>query len=116
MGAPRSNGVAAPSGVAACQGRGSPFAATFSAAEPLRPMLDLHAVHPASEPAARRRPEMRRLEEEMDSAAHALLERLERGVIRRDGTASARARKLRIRTDRRLDDGLATLRTLVRLG
>lgn len=48
---------------------------------------------------------------ETDATVHALLERLERGVIRRDAAVQARGRA---RPDRGLDDALATLRNLAR--
>ncbi|KTF68438.1 MULTISPECIES: hypothetical protein [unclassified Sphingomonas] len=76
----------------------------------------LHAVHAASVDAPRRRPNAGSIDGEMDSAAHALLDRLNRGVIRREVATPPRNQHHRTRTDRRLDDGLATLRTLVRQG
>ncbi|WP_010544271.1 hypothetical protein [Sphingomonas elodea] len=48
---------------------------------------------------------------ETDATVHALLERLERGVVRRNQAVQARTRT---RPDRGLDDALATLRNLVR--
>lgn len=48
---------------------------------------------------------------ETDATVHALLDRLERGVVRRDPAAQARARA---RPERSLDDALATLRNLAR--
>jgi hypothetical protein len=48
---------------------------------------------------------------ETDASVHALLERLERGVVRRNQASQVRGR---VRTDRGLDDALATLRSLAR--
>ncbi|MGN7998863.1 hypothetical protein [Sphingomonas sp. 22176] len=48
---------------------------------------------------------------ETDATVHALLERLERGVVRRNQTVQARGRG---RADRGLDDALAALRSLAR--
>ncbi|WP_084582137.1 hypothetical protein [Sphingomonas azotifigens] len=50
---------------------------------------------------------------ETDATVHALLERLERGVVRRNQVAQARGRA---RPERDLDDALATLRNLARQG
>jgi hypothetical protein len=48
---------------------------------------------------------------ETDATVHALLERLERGVVRRNQVVQTRGR---VRTDRGLDDALAALRSLAR--
>lgn len=48
---------------------------------------------------------------ETDASVHALLERLERGVVRRGQAAQARSKA---RPERSLDDALATLRNLAR--
>lgn len=60
---------------------------------------------------AGRDPVDRLVRPETDATVHALLERLERGVVRRGQAAQVRARA---RPDRGLDDALATLRNLAR--
>ncbi|OAN58866.1 hypothetical protein [Sphingomonas sp. TDK1] len=69
------------------------------------------AATPALRPQANRDPAERLVRPETDATVHALLERLERGVVRRNQAAQARARA---RTDRGLDDALAALRSLAR--
>ncbi|WP_333571269.1 hypothetical protein [Sphingomonas sp.] len=61
--------------------------------------------------AAARDPADRLVRPETDATVHALLERLERGVVRRSQVAQTRRR---VRTDRGLDDALAALRSLAR--
>lgn len=61
--------------------------------------------------AAGRDPADRLVHPETDATVHALLERLERGVVRRNQVVPARGR---VRPDRGLDDALAALRSLAR--
>ncbi len=58
-----------------------------------------------------RDPADRLVRPETDATVHALLERLERGVVRRNQVSQVRGR---VRTDRGLDDALAALRSLAR--
>jgi hypothetical protein len=60
---------------------------------------------------ASRDPGDRLVRPETDASVHALLERLERGVVRRNQASQVRGR---VRTDRGLDDALAALRSLAR--
>ncbi|WP_294252536.1 hypothetical protein [uncultured Sphingomonas sp.] len=60
---------------------------------------------------ASRDPGDRLVRPETDATVHALLERLERGVVRRNQASQGRGR---VRTDRGLDDALAALRSLAR--
>ncbi|WP_313535533.1 hypothetical protein [Sphingomonas sp.] len=60
---------------------------------------------------ASRDPADRPLRLDSDASVHALLERLERGVVRRNQVSQARGR---VRPDRGLDDALAALRSLAR--
>ncbi|NJB96776.1 hypothetical protein CA233_02650 [Sphingomonas sp. ABOLD] len=60
---------------------------------------------------AGRDPSDRLVRPETDASVHALLERLERGVVRRNQASQVRGR---VRADRGLDDALAALRSLAR--
>ena len=60
---------------------------------------------------ASRDPGERLVRPETDASVHALLERLERGVVRRNQASQVRGR---VRADRGLDDALAALRSLAR--
>ncbi len=69
------------------------------------------AASPAQRTPASRDPGDRLVRPETDASVHALLERLERGVVRRNQASPVRGR---VRTDRGLDDALAALRSLAR--
>lgn len=69
------------------------------------------AASPALRASAHRDPADRLVRPETDATVHALLERLERGVVRRNQVAHTRGR---LQTGRSLDDALAALRSLAR--
>jgi hypothetical protein len=69
------------------------------------------AASAAQRTPASRDPGDRLVRPETDATVHALLERLERGVVRRNQASQVRGR---VRTGRGLDDALAALRSLAR--
>lgn len=77
---------------------------------PVPPRRDRAASAALRTPSGRD-PADRLVRPETDATVHALLERLERGVVRRNQVVQARGR---VRADRGLDDALAALRSLAR--
>lgn len=69
------------------------------------------AASPAQRASAHRDAADRLVRPETDATVHALLERLERGVVRRNQVSQTRGR---LQTGRGLDDALAALRSLAR--